>query len=204
MLEPVPSPPAADPMEHLPEERDLWRRAAAGDEDGRAALGELALKIAVAELRRRAVRAGELEDLAQESVRSTLAFLARGGAEPRDLRTFLKYRARGILSDHRKKMRTTDDTLAWVPGLEPAEAGAGPDGRLDEGALRAALAKCRAGLSPEKRAVLELRYDDGREAAEIARLLGIHRNTVGVRVFRALAELRECLRRRGWDGGVEA
>ena len=48
-------------------------------------------------------------------------------------------------------------------------------------------------LKPPRREVLELRYVDDLAYAEIATLLGISRNNVGVRLSNALGDLRNAL-----------
>jgi RNA polymerase sigma factor (sigma-70 family) len=176
----------------------LWERCRAGDAGARERLAELARACALAELVRRRAPREAVADLAQEVVRSTLAFLARGGAAPRELPAFLKYRTWGVLSDHRKRMRTT---------LPLADAAAAPERKAPEATpersahrlqLARALADCRQRLAGEQRETLELRYEGQLDSQAIADQLGLHRNTVHVRVFRALAALRECLGRKGF------
>jgi RNA polymerase sigma factor (sigma-70 family) len=193
--------PAPEPA--LEKGAELWERARSGDPKARERLAGLAHALADHELRRRGAPSGELADLSQETVRSSLSFLVspRAVQTPRDLRAFLKFRAWGVLSDHRKKMRAMTTRLAGSDGSETASRDWGPEDRLRAQQLRRALADCRRSLSEETRAVLELRYEGGLETDGITSRLGVHRNTVHVRVFRALAQLRECLRRKGFDAG---
>jgi len=183
-------------------DEDLWARARAGEGQAGERLARLGQEIAAFELHRRGAPPGELADLVQESVRSTLAFLVRGGPAPRDLRAFLKFRAWGVLSDARKRMRASRTLL-----VDPAEAPPAPsreprpERSAERAQLREALESCRAKLPAELREVLELRYGSRLESEAIAERMQIHRNTVNVRVFRALASLRECLARRGFDAG---
>ena len=179
----------------------VWEHARRGDPAALARLAELAVEIARRELRRRGAPASDLDDLVQETSRSTLACLAAGGESPRDLRAFLKFRAWGVLSDLRKKMRTSPTSTAGDAAFEVVARDPGPDRGLRNAQLEAALADCRARLSPEQRVVLEMRYEGGRESEAIASELGLHRNTVHVRVFRALHSLRECLARKGVEAG---
>ena len=179
------------------DEAETWPRAARGEAAARERLGALALEAARRALSARGVRGAELDDLVQESARSTLAYLASGAAAPTELRSFLKWRALGVLSDHRKKLRAAAVIPVREDPPEPAAADPGPDRGLRSGEVERALADCRARLSAEQRVVLEMRYEGGREAEAIARELGLHRNTVHVRVFRALQSLRECLGRKG-------
>ena len=187
----------------LPHPRELWERArAAGPE--RDELAELARAIARAELARRGAASRELADLAQEAVRSTLAYVARGADAPEDLRAFLKYRAWGVLSDHRKRQRSraVHAPLPSEPS-ELADPARGPRELAERRQLLAALADCRSRLNAEQRETLELRYGQGLEGDAAAQRLGGHRNTVHVRVHRALIALRECLERKGLAGQGE-
>jgi RNA polymerase sigma factor (sigma-70 family) len=183
------------------EEQGLWDRARAGDAGARARIAELATEIARRELRRRGAARADLDDLVQESSRSTLVYLSGGGEPPRDLGAFLKFRAWGVLSDLRKRMRTQRTTSTDEVELEPSAPGNGPSAGIAVAEVASALADCRARLSPEQRVVLEMRYEGAVEAEVIASELGVHRNTVHVRVFRALQSLRECLQRKGYEAG---
>lgn len=185
-------------------ELELWQRARAPG-PARDELAELALATARSELARRGAPAGDVADLAQEAVRSLLAYVARGSDAPRDLGAFLKYRAWGVLSDFRKRQRskTVHAPLQSLP-LEPADSARGPRESAERRQLLDALADCRSRLNAEQRATLELRYERGLEGDAAAQHLGVHRNTIHVRVHRALLALRECLERKGLAGGADA
>src|SRR5687767_2745629 len=120
-------------------ESDLWVRAQQGDELARERLGRLAREIAAAELARRRVGRDAAEDLVQEVARSTLAFAARGAESPRDLQAFLKYRAWGVLSDHRKRMRTSLPVVDAAQVREPSAREPGPERVAQRSQLVAAL-----------------------------------------------------------------
>ncbi len=182
----------------MAEDRDTWERARAGDSAARERIALLARECAAAEYARRNVESSLREDLAQECVRSTLAYLARDGTPPRELRAFLKYRAWGVLSDQRRRMRTALPSSVLENAPEAAAGELGPESRASRRQLVAALLDCRARLVDEQRETLALRYDARLEGDAIAERLGVHRNTVHVRVFRALAQLRECLARKGF------
>jgi RNA polymerase sigma-70 factor (ECF subfamily) len=177
--------------------RELWGRVRATDAAARSELASLASRIGLAELERRGAARGDLEDLAQEVVRSTLAYVERGGPAPKDLQAFLKYRAWGVLSDFRKRLRARPMQHDEDGMRDHADPGQGPQARAERLQMLAALADCRARLAAEQRETIELRYLEGRDGAEIAERLGVHRNTVHVRVHRALIALRECLERKG-------
>lgn len=190
---------AADPTE-----LELWRRARVAG-PARDELAALALATARSELARRGAPPADAADLAQEAVRTLLAYVARGEDAPRDLGAFLKYRAWGVLSDYRKRQRSKSvhTPLQALP-LEPADRARGPREHAERRQLLDALADCRSRLSAEQRATLELRYELGLEGDAAAQHLGVHRNTIHVRVHRALLALRECLERKGLAGGVDA
>lgn len=185
--------------ERTTEPADLWRRASAGDAVAREQLAALAGSIAHSELRRRGVPSFALDDLAQDVVRSTLAFLAKAHEAPRDLRGFLKYRAWGVLSDHRKHMRNAPAMVETHAAPEVATADHGPAERAHRRQLAQALAECTSRLPDEQREAVELRYGARMETEVIAARLAVHRNTINVRVFRALDKLRECLARKGFE-----
>lgn len=178
-----------------PEDGD-WEALVRGELRARERLATFAHAVALVELARRGAALAAREDLAQEVVRSTLAFAARGGPAPKDLATFLKFRSWGVLSDHRKRQRRAppmQSSTTELPGRDRS-----PERVAELGQLRGALADCVARLSKEQRSVVELRYQRQLETTQIAAELGLHRNTLHVRVFRALAALRECLARKGF------
>ena len=179
----------------------LWALAATGDASAREQLAQLALSAARSELMRRGVAGAELPDLVQEAQRTTFGFLARNPSPPKDLGTFLKYRAWGVLSDHRKRMRSS--RLDYRPELEPDMLPRSATTSLPRDTLRArelaqALADCRRRLPAELGRVLGMRYDSDLGTEAIQHKLGVHRNTIHVRVFRALEQLRSCLGSKGF------
>lgn len=176
---------------------ELWDGVRGADAAAREELARLAWSTARSELLRRRAPSGEVDDLAQEAVRSTLAYAERGGPTPKDLGAFLKYRAWGVLSDWRKKERARAVHVDPNPAVERADPTSGPRERAEHRQLLEALRDCRTRVSAEQRETLELRYSQGLEGDAIAARLGVHRNTVHVRVHRALIALRECLERKG-------
>jgi RNA polymerase sigma factor (sigma-70 family) len=178
-----------------------WHAARAGDAPARERIAGLAREVAERELRARRVPQRDLEDLAQEAVRSTLAYLAGAGEAPREIRAFLKWRALGVLSDHRRRQRARAMEVQHDDPPEPAVEGPAPLAAALREQVRAALLDCRARLSADAREVLQLRYEGHLDAGAIALELGVTRNAVHVRTFRALAALRECLQRKGIEPG---
>ncbi|MBL8861004.1 MAG: sigma-70 family RNA polymerase sigma factor [Planctomycetes bacterium] len=186
-------------MESLRSSAEEWRAARGGDAEARGRLARLALDTARRELARRRVAASDLEDLAQEAVMAFLAFLDERAEAPREIGGFVKWRALGVLSDQRKRLRVRSMEHSTEAPAELASGAAGPGASARAAEVRAALEACRERLRPESRAVLALRYEGGLEAEEIALRLGVTRNAIHVRTFRALAALRACLERRGID-----
>lgn len=181
-----------------PETLDIrWESARRGDPGAREDLARLAQSIAERELGARRVAPDEAQDLVQEAVRSALTYLAGGGEAPREIRAFLKWRTLGVLSDHRKRRRARAMEIQHEHPPEPAVEGAGPLASALAEQVRDALIDCRARLAADARSLLAMRYEGGLEAAAIAERLGVTRNAVHVRTFRALAALRECLGRKG-------
>lgn len=188
-------------QESWADEADTWLRARDGDSRARERLAALAQEIASREMSFRGAPFRDRADLVQESVRSTLAFLAGAPEAPKDLRAFLKFRAWGILSDHRKKMRSNPMQPAGEDPPEAASSRPAPDHVALRAQLCDALLECRTRLVEEQRVVLAMRYEQHLETEAIASELGLHRNTINVRVFRALESLRECMARKGFDAG---
>lgn len=177
----------------------LWAAARSGDAGARAELSRAASEVARRVLAARRVPAADVDDLAQETVVSCLAFLDSRADAPREIAGFLKWRALGILSDHRRRARSRTMPTHDEHWIDLATNALGPVVAARAGEVRAALEDCRARLGADARAVLELRYEGGCDAAAIATRLGVTRNAVHVRTFRALAALRECLERKGID-----
>ncbi len=190
--------------ESTPSDPNLWELARAGVESARTELAARAHRVALDELRRRRAPASDLDDLAQEVARSTFAFLERGGEAPTELTSFLKYRAWGVLSDARKRMRTQLPLVNADAMAERSDERSGPESEAERRQLLAAVRECQSKLPPDQRETLALRFGEQMESDAIASRLNVHRNTVYVRVFRALQSLRECLARKGLSSAESA
>jgi RNA polymerase sigma-70 factor (ECF subfamily) len=83
-----------------------------------------------------------------------------------------------------------------IPGPEPS-----PDWRLELQELQQAMADCLGRLSPEEREALILQVLEGLSLAEVAERAQVPPATAGTRVYRARQKLRECLKRKGYEGG---
>ncbi len=184
----------------------LWARASRGDVVGREELAVAVLDLARPVLRVFGAPTSDLDDLAQATVLSVFRYMeSRSDAPPRHLGAFVKWRARGVLSDHRKAHRArpleyTADPLEPPPSY-PAES---PLSRLLARRTLEDLAECRRELarsttSGKYAEVVAHRYDSHLDNHEIAELQGANVRTVAVQVHRALSKLKDCLRRKGHE-----
>ena len=79
-----------------------------------------------------------------------------------------------------------------LEAVEPTEdPRTGPDRRQGDGEIRTALRRAMAQLSPRSAEIFALRYLEGYDNYEIARMLGVPRMTVGVVLHRARTRLRQ-------------
>ncbi len=120
------------------------------------------------------------EDVTQDSLERAFRALDRfDGTRPFGawLHRIVVNRALTLLRDERRTVPL--ETIAEPPAAATAEG-------VDNDLLTTV-----AGLSPERRAVLILRYGLGHSVADIADLVGVPVGTVQSRLARALAELRD-------------
>lgn len=90
-----------------------------------------------------------------------------------------------------------DRVVATGAALASGRASPDPETIVDELALRDAMAKAMAMLTPDERTVLELAYYGELSQSEIAERLGIPLGTVKTRTRRALMRLRGALAEQG-------
>lgn len=173
----------------------LWRAVAAEDEDARQELARAVREVCGPVLRRKGVPAHELDDLLQEAQLSVLRYAARRPAPPRDLRGFLKWRARGVFSDYVREKWRRGRLQEIDEGVASGAADVAQPAALAE--LRAALEHCVERLKKNQRSVWTLRRDEGVGPREIGERLGVPYATVGVLFHRARQALADCLRRKG-------
>jgi RNA polymerase sigma factor (sigma-70 family) len=126
-------------------------------------------------------------DLAQDAVQASwpIAWRRLGSLrEPERLRQWLMAIAANEARQHMRRQRRHEvtDIAAADVGSSRTDPGTHA-GRID---LRAAL----AGLSPDERALLSLRYVAGLDAGEIGRTLGLSSSGVRSRLSRLIAHLR--------------
>ena len=104
----------------------------------------------------------------------------------------LRILVNAVLSQQRKRTIPTVQLNGNGPE-EPDAAYADPTETLDALENRLELRRAIAGLSPEHRQVVALRYFAGLTVPEVARTLGVREGTVKSRLHRALALLRHQL-----------
>lgn len=135
---------------------------------------------------------GDLEtghDLAQEAIAALLATPGSVRSPEAWLRRVVVLRGRSWVRRQGRARRYLQEWEVWrVARAEGPGADHGPD-LADQLAVRHAL----AGLSPDHRAVLVLRYYDDLSVADIARTLEVSEGTVKSRLHRALRRLREAI-----------
>ena len=133
----------------------------------------------------RALAEDLLADAFERALRSRGRFDRRRGSE----KTWLYAIALNLLRDHARRAAAEGRALGRAGG-EPEWAA---DARLEGVARRDALEQALAGLSPEEREAIALRFGADLSVPEMARVLGEPLTTVEGRVYRALRKLRERL-----------
>ena len=137
------------------------------------------------------------EDLTQEVF---LRLLKRSETWQREARfTSWMYRiAHNAFIDHTRKNK-------WETAMPEHMDFAAPAGRrLEQDEEQAILLRALAAMPPDKRELLVLSRFQGLRYEQIAEMLGVETNTVKVRVFRALGQLREIYERMSGRTGLSA
>lgn len=104
--------------------------------------------------------------------------------------TWMYHIARNVMHDHRKKIRPiqyNDEFSDWEERLTDGKT---VEKKIQAQEEQAMLEHALSRLSPEKREVLILSKYQKMKHDEIAEVLGCKTNTVKVRVFRALQDLK--------------
>jgi RNA polymerase sigma-70 factor (ECF subfamily) len=99
----------------------------------------------------------------------------------------------------RRSARATP--LETIAGLLPDSSRPGPEEMRDAGEIRAQVREALSQVSPKAAEIFVLRYFEGYDNHEIARLVGTSRGTVGVTLHRTRQRVREELERRGGGEG---
>ena len=99
-----------------------------------------------------------------------------------------------------KALRQLDEPVEGDDADQRIEPGAGPEQRVGDAELRAALSGALAGLSPAHRAVVDLAYFHGLGYREIAEIADCPEDTVKTRMFHARRRLKALLpgRKEDW------
>lgn len=164
----------------------------------------------------RAARAAGLSpDRADDAVQETLlTFVAR--ANEFDGRARVRTWLYGILVNkisrgfdgarREGKHDPIDDVMEsrFDPSGRWARPPRGPDAGTDAERIREWLAACLDALSERRRLAFVLREMEELPAQEVCKILEVTPNNLGVLLFRARNELRECLERRGLRGPDDA
>lgn len=127
-----------------------------------------------------------LADTFERVLRSWRGYDPRRGSE----KTWLYSIALNRLRDLRRREGAEERALG--AGGEPALEDAG-DGGFDRVADRDMLSRALAGLAPEEREAIALRFGAEMTAPEIAELLDLKLTTAEGRIYRALRKLRVAL-----------
>lgn len=176
-----------------------------------------AVRLEREEQRVRALRLGELFDRHQERLHRLARRMSMDAEEARDLvqETFVRLaRQKGPLPsteghaegwlvktlvrlckdrDRRLRVRRKHQ-------IEAAPATVGAEGTPESRAVaKVAVQRALARLSPRRRAVIVMHELDGRETAEIARLLGLTPVTVRWHLHAARRDLKKILLQKGWN-----
>jgi len=176
--------------ERAPVEGDLIQASRAGDRQAFSALASANLAWVLGWLTARVRDPDRAEDLAQEVFLKAFEGIGRL-RDPGKFRPWLYRIAENVLRSHLRAERRARAVVESRPfdALDQvaAETRGDPDRRE---ALREAIAK----LPVETRDALILKHVDDRSCEEIARTMGITRNALAVRLFRARQALRSFLR----------
>lgn len=190
------------------EETELMQRVAGGDVRAFTPLVERVLPRLLAYFRRLGADASFAEDCAQEVLLRVYRHRERYQARARFV-TYLFHVARNHWIDvyrHRKAGPTTFSVdVPAGDGGEGTRAGEldghveEPGADVDRRELRAALDAAIAGLGDEHREVFVLAQVEGLRYQEIGEILGLPVGTVKSRMHAAHRQIREVLRRQGFE-----
>lgn len=140
---------------------------------------------------------GERDRLLQDVLVSVWEFAGKQNEAPRNLRAFLKWRARGVLSVFRRELgaRSREDSIEIDMPL--ADGSSRPLDHIVVEEMTHTFKQCREQLTPAFAAVWDARYERGLDAPATAKALDIKIGLVAVRLHRAKDALMDCLRSNG-------
>ncbi|MGH2900365.1 MAG: RNA polymerase sigma factor [Solirubrobacteraceae bacterium] len=143
------------------------------------------------------------EDVAQQVVLEACRDLDRFERRS-SLHTWLRRIAKHRCLDELKKRRSAAKYVETEGDVvvDAADGGPGPEARLDDAKLRAALEECLQELPAATAETVRLRFqDEDLSYEEMALVMNTQASTLNQRVIRALKALEECLARKGWARG---
>ena len=175
------------------EHESLWRDVCRQKDGAYARLEGMVAEVCRPVLRRKGIPGSEMGELLQDVLVSIWQFAGRQRDCPRNLREFLKWRARGVFCKYvRRKIaerRAGDLRLPAEPGGEVVR----PWDPLLLVELREAMADCRDRLDEKYRRVWIARIEEDMDTETTAEELGLSRGTVALHLHRAKDLLWECL-----------
>jgi RNA polymerase sigma-70 factor (ECF subfamily) len=143
------------------------------------------------------------EDVAQQVVLEACRDLHRFERRS-SLRTWLSRIAKNRCLDELKKQRSAAKYIENEGDVvvDAADGGAGPEVRLDDAKLRAALEECLQELPAATAETVRLRFqEEDLSYDDMAVVMNAQASTLNQRVIRALKSLEQCLARKGWAHG---
>jgi RNA polymerase sigma factor (sigma-70 family) len=180
---------------------NLWATAQSGDSQARDELFRLVDRLARRELASRRARTHDIDLLALTTCETVLRYLEGGGTIANNFAQFVKHRSWGVLSDHRKAVRTRRRHETEQRGTDHAVRSAGPLEGLLRAELRRAFQTCVRALPASLRQAFTMYYEQGLETEEVADALHTTARGIYLRLMRARGSLRECLSSKGFDQG---
>lgn len=184
--------------EHLIEERDLLRRARQLDEAALATVFDTYFPALYRYFYHHVHQAQTAEDLAAEVFCRMLEQLAKGSGPRKHLRAWLYRVAYNLIVDnsrrsvHRNHDSLEEDTACATLDMEE---------RTDALLLRAEARAALMSLTPQQREVIILKFLEGYENQEVARILGTTVGAVKALQHRGLAAMEQALNGRQMAGG---
>lgn len=200
------SPPASEPIEDVTSEQEWRERLRSGDEAAWAALHEAHYPRLWSSVNRILNNPSQTDDIVQEAFVKAYREIERFQGQSR-LGTWLYRIAVNQTLDFLRKQQRLDRWLSFFSPLRDKDDDSGSAHIVPEGAvepmvaaglhnaeLRESIAAAIAELSPEHRAVVQLRLIDEMSLEETASLLRCKPGTVNSRLHYACEHLRRKLR----------
>jgi len=144
--------------------------------------------------------AGDADDLVQAAlIKLTEARGPGEGIEALSSSYLWRVAYSAVIDEIRRRRRRREVSLdEEVSTNEPAADGPDPEQRLGARHIGAGIIDCLRGLPAERRQAVTLRLL-GHPVRDVASLLGCNDKRADNLVYRGLADLRECLRRKGLE-----